>query len=107
MEPIDQDLLETNLINILTIFFPLLKKYWLAKKPKLVVFGNDYPTPDGTRIRDYICIYNLAVAHVLAMENFKTINISYEVYSLGSGCEYSVLEIVHGYEKALGKSINY
>lgn len=79
-----------------------------------MVFGNDYPNPDGTCIRDYIHIHDLgnfliylALAHVLAMENLKVVNNSYEIYNLGSGCGYSVLEVLKGFEKVLGKPVKY
>lgn len=73
----------------------------------MVVFGDDYPNPDGTCIRDYIHIYDLANAHVLAMENLKVVDKSYEIYNLGSGCGFSVLEILKGFEKVLGKPVKY
>lgn len=72
-----------------------------------MVFGNNYPTPDGTCIRDYIHIYDLATAHVLAMENLKAIDKSYEIYNLGSGCGYSVLEVLKGFEVVLGKPVTF
>lgn len=73
----------------------------------MTIFGNDYPTPDGTCIRDYIHIYDLAVAHVLALEDLKVIDKAYEVYNLGSENGYSVLQVVQQYEKVLGKPLNY
>lgn len=71
--------------------FPFIQDVLIGKREKLVVFGDDYPTPDGTCIRDYIHIHDLAVAHVLALENLKVINNSYEVYNLASNSGSSVL----------------
>ena len=71
------------------------------------MFGNDYNTPDGSAVRDYINVVDLAKAHVIAInrllngENKK----NYEVFNIGTGKGLSVLEIVKGFEKATGKKI--
>jgi len=78
-------------------------------REKLTVFGNDYPTPDGTPIRDYIHVVDLAKAHVVALkrllENRQEDNLEY--YNLGTGNGYSVMEVIHTFESVTGKSINY
>lgn len=87
--------------------FPFIQEVLVGKKEKLVVFGSDYPTPDGTCVRDYIHIYDLAMAHVLSISQLLVIDKPYEVYNLGSGSGYSVLEILNGFEKVLGEPVKY
>lgn len=87
--------------------FPFIQEVILKRKEKLVVFGNDYPNPDGTCIRDYIHIFDLARAHILAMENLQKQENPHEIFNLGSGCGYSVLQVVKGFEKALNRPLNY
>lgn len=70
------------------------------------VFGNDYPTPDGTGVRDYIHVVDLALGHVKAMEKAMTCD-GINVYNLGTGKGYSVLDVIKAYEKACGKEIPY
>jgi UDP-glucose 4-epimerase len=62
------------------------------------VFGNDYPTPDGTCVRDYIHIDDLAKGHVVALYKLPEMKNNYDVFNLGSGIGYSVYEVVKGYE---------
>ena len=76
-----------------------------GKRDYLNVFGNDYDTPDGTCIRDFIHVVDLARAHVLALE-YSLKNKGCEVINIGTGNGYSVLEVVKAYEKASGKKIN-
>ena len=73
--------------------------------PYLRVFGNDYPTPDGTGIRDYIHVVDLAKGHLCALE--KTADQGLFIYNLGTGTGYSVFDVLHAYEKACGKEIPY
>ena len=73
--------------------------------PKLRIFGDDYDTPDGTGIRDYIHITDLALGHVAALEKVGTAGV--HVFNLGTGKGTSVLELVHAYECACGKKIPY
>lgn len=70
--------------------------------PRLGVFGNDYDTPDGTGLRDYIHVVDLAAGHVAALERARQ---GYEVYNLGTGRPVSVLELVAAYERVAGRSI--
>ena len=76
-----------------------------GKRDHLNVFGNDYDTPDGTCIRDYIHVVDLARAHVLALD-YALKHKGSEVINIGTGNGYSVLEVVKAYEKASGKKIN-
>lgn len=70
------------------------------------VFGNDYPTPDGTAIRDYIHVLDLAAGHVAALKNLKPQS-NIAIYNLGTGKGSSVFEMIHAFEKACGKPIPY
>lgn len=83
---------------------PFITQTAIGKREELSVFGNDYPTEDGTCIRDYIHVVDLAKAHVVAlerlMENKDTPN--YEVFNLGTGKGNSVLEVIHSFEKVSG-----
>lgn len=75
----------------------------------LKVFGNDYPTPDGTPIRDYIHIMDLAKAHVIAVERMlnNRMKKTFEIFNLGTGTGYSVLEVIRSFEKVSGVKLNY
>ena len=70
------------------------------------VFGDDYDTPDGTGVRDYIHVVDLAVGHVRAVEKLKE-KAGVSVYNLGTGNGYSVLDMVKAFSKACGKEIPY
>jgi len=74
--------------------------------PQLEVFGNDYPTKDGTGIRDYIHVVDLAKGHVAAVDNHMK-NTGVEIYNLGTGRGYSVLEVIAAFERVNGISIPY
>jgi UDP-glucose 4-epimerase len=78
-------------------------------RDKLSVFGNDYPTPDGTCIRDYIHVVDLAIAHVNALQYLlkNTEPAFYDWVNLGTGSGKSVLEVVHAFEKVSGQSLKY
>ena len=73
---------------------------------KLHVFGNDYPTPDGTGVRDYIHVVDLARGHLAALR-YAAAHSGAEVFNLGTGHGYSVLDIVHAFEAANGVSVPY
>ena len=75
-------------------------------REQLSVFGDDYPTPDGTGVRDYIHVVDLARGHIKALEKLAT-NPGCITHNLGTGQGYSVLEMVAAFEKACGKSIPY
>jgi UDP-glucose 4-epimerase len=86
--------------------FPFISQVAVGKFPFLSVFGDDYPTPDGTGIRDYIHITDLALGHLKALKMLSS-NPGVVTYNLGTGSGYSVLEIVTAFEKAAGKKIPY
>lgn len=85
---------------------PFIAQVAVGKLPELKVFGNDYPTPDGTGVRDYIHVVDLAKGHLKALEKLKTASGVF-TYNLGTGKGYSVLEMVRAFEKACGKKIPY
>ncbi len=85
---------------------PYVTQVAVGKLPCLTLFGNDYDTPDGTCIRDYIHVVDLAKGHLKALEDsFKSNRV--EVYNLGTGNGYSVLQIIEAFEKACGFKLNY
>lgn len=75
--------------------------------PELSVFGNDYNTPDGTGVRDYIHVVDLAKGHVKALEKLDKENEGLYIYNLGTGTGYSVLDMVKAFEQATGKEVKY
>ena len=75
--------------------------------PQLSVFGDDYNTPDGTGVRDYIHVVDLAKGHVLALNKLEKENKGLFIYNLGTGTGYSVLDMVKAFEKATGKDVPY
>lgn len=86
---------------------PYVGQVGAGKLAKLSVFGGDYETRDGTGVRDYIHVVDLAIGHILALEKLAQDKPDWRAYNLGSGNGYSVLELVKAYEKALGKEIPY
>ena len=85
---------------------PYVTQVAIGKLPCLGVFGNDYDTPDGTGVRDYIHVVDLALGHVKAAEKWKEKG-GVSIYNLGTGKGYSVLDIVKAFEQASGKKIPY
>lgn len=85
---------------------PFIAQVAVGKLPELKVFGNDYPTPDGSGVRDYIHIMDLASGHMRALEKLAT-NPGLVTYNLGTGKGYSVLEMVEAFAEAAGKKIPY
>ena len=85
---------------------PFIAQVAVGRRDKLMVFGNDYDTPDGTGIRDYIHVADLARAHVAAL-NYGQTNIGSHIFNVGTGQGYSVLEMVQAFERACGKEIPY
>ncbi len=85
---------------------PYISKVAVGKLEKLGVFGNDYSTIDGTGVRDYIHVVDLAKGHVMALKNIIN-ETGLSIYNLGTGKGYSVLQVVDAYQKASGKSIPY
>ena len=84
---------------------PYVAQVASGKLKKINIFGNDYPTKDGTGVRDYIHVVDLARGHVAAIEKLTTAGV--HVYNLGTGVGYSVLDMVHAFEKACGKQLPY
>ena len=85
---------------------PYISQVAVGRREKLTIFGNDYPTPDGTCRRDYIHVMDLAEGHVKAVE-YAASNKGLEVFNLGTGTPYSVLEIVEAFERVNGIKIKY
>ena len=85
---------------------PYVTQVAVGIRPKLNVFGDDYPTPDGTPLRDYIHVVDLAIGHLRALERLADTSGAI-AYNLGTGRPYSVLEVIQTFEKATGKEIPY
>jgi UDP-glucose 4-epimerase len=88
---------------------PFITQTGLGLRAELSVYGNDYPTPDGTCIRDYIHVVDLAKAHVIAMQRLlekKNLE-KVEIFNLGTGTGSSVLEVIHAFEKVSGQKLPY
>ena len=100
-------LLGENPVGIPNNIMPYISQVAANKLPTLTIFGNDYNTPDGTCVRDYIHVVDLACGHLKALE--KTINSSgsFNIYNLGTGKGYSVLELLHTFEKVSGQKIKF
>ncbi len=85
--------------------FPIINQVAIGLRPSLTVYGNDYPTEDGTCIRDYLHVCDLAEGHVAALN--KENKEGFHLYNLGTGKGSSVFEIIHAYEKVMGKKLPY
>ena len=85
---------------------PYIAQVAVGKLEQIHVYGNDYPTPDGTGVRDYIHVVDLARGHIAALQKLET-NCGLFVCNLGTGRGYSVLEMIKAYEKACGKPLSY
>lgn len=85
---------------------PFISQVAVGRLPQLSIFGNDYPTPDGTGIRDYIHVVDLAIGHLKAINKLTTMT-GILVCNLGTGKGYSVLDMIHAFESASGKKIPY
>ena len=87
---------------------PFIAQVAVGRRPYLSVYGQDYDTPDGTGVRDYIHITDLAVGHVVALDRILTQHdMGFEVINLGSGSGYSVLQMIEAFERACGRKIDY
>jgi len=105
---------ESSLIGELPIgvpnnLVPFITQTAIGLRQQLSVFGNDYNTPDGTAIRDYIHVVDLAKAHVIAVDRMiqKNMKKAFEIFNLGTGKGYSVLETIKAFEKVSGVKLNY
>ncbi|MCM1120454.1 MAG: UDP-glucose 4-epimerase GalE [bacterium] len=85
---------------------PYITQVAVGKLPQLSVYGNDYDTPDGTGVRDYIHVVDLAVGHVKALKKIEE-KAGLKIYNLGTGTGYSVLDVVSNFEAASGVKIPY
>ncbi|MBR3382891.1 MAG: UDP-glucose 4-epimerase GalE [Clostridia bacterium] len=85
---------------------PYVAQFATGRRKRLFVNGNDYPTRDGTCIRDYIHVTDLAIAHIKALE-FIVGKQGHEVFNIGTGNGYSVLEVIEAFSKACGKELKY
>jgi UDP-glucose 4-epimerase len=105
---------ETALIGELPLgipnnLVPFITQTAVGKRERLNVYGDDYDTPDGTAVRDYIHVVDLAKAHVIAIERMldgkgKS---EFEIFNLGTGYGYSVLDVIRAFERASGEKLNY
>ena len=86
---------------------PYIAQVAVGKREKLSVYGDDYDTPDGTGVRDYIHVEDLAAGHVAALEALTTTDKPVNVWNLGSGQGTSVLELLRAFEKAVGRELPY
>ncbi len=88
---------------------PFITQTGIGLREQLSVFGDDYPTSDGTCIRDYIHVVDLAKAHVVGLQRLLEgkNNENYEVFNVGTGTGSSVMEVIHSFEKVSGKKLNY
>lgn len=84
---------------------PYIAKVAIGELPEIRVFGNDYPTPDGTGVRDYIHVVDLAKGHVAAIDKLQGSGVF--IYNLGTGIGYSVMDVIHAFEKACGHKLAY
>lgn len=85
---------------------PYVAQVAFGRLEKVHVFGNDYDTPDGTGVRDYIHVVDLAKGHIKAIEGMEKMN-GINIFNLGTGTGYSVLDIIHTFSKVTGKEIPY
>ena len=86
---------------------PYVAKVAIGSLEKINVFGNNYDTPDGTGVRDYIHVVDLAIGHIKAIEKLHKDKPGIVTYNLGTGVGYSVLDVIKNYEKACGKKLPY
>lgn len=85
---------------------PFISQVAIGTREKLTIFGNDYPTPDGTGVRDYIHVVDLANGHLKALEKLRQEPALLTV-NLGTGCGHSVLEVLRAYEQASNRPVSY
>ena len=86
---------------------PYIAQVAVGRRDKLSIFGDDYDTPDGTGVRDYIHVEDLAAGHIAALEKLTTTDEPVSVWNLGSGHGTSVLELLRAFEKAVGRELPY
>jgi UDP-glucose 4-epimerase len=86
---------------------PFITQAAIGKRGDIIVFGDDYDTNDGTCIRDYIHVVDLAKAHVAAIKKLESNPDSFDIFNIGTGRGNSVLEVIHAFEKATGEKLKY
>jgi UDP-glucose 4-epimerase len=86
---------------------PFIAQVAVGRRDKLQVFGDDYPTADGTAERDYIHVEDLAAGHVAALEHLDAMSEPARAFNLGSGTGTSVLDLFHAFERAVGRELPY
>ena len=96
-------------IGIPNNLMPFITQTAIGIREQLRVFGDDYNTPDGTAIRDYIHVVDLTKAHVIAVDRMikKKNKKDFEIFNLGTGNDFSVLEVIKSFEKVTGEKLNY
>jgi UDP-glucose 4-epimerase len=96
-------------IGVPNCLVPFITQSAIGKRGPITVYGNDYNTPDGSAVRDYIHVVDLAKAHVSAIKRMEAneAESNYEVFNLGTGKGTSVLEVIAAFEKATGEKLNY
>lgn len=96
-------------LGVPNCLMPYITQTAIGKRPFLRVWGNDYNTPDGTAIRDYLHVSDLARAHVIAVERMVQgrMKEKVEVFNLGTGTGFSVLEVINSFERSTGVKLNY
>lgn len=102
----ESGLIGENPKGIPTNLFPYLSNVVVGKLPALFIYGNDYPTPDGTGVRDYIHVVDLAKGHLYALNRISNSS-GVDVYNLGTGKGYSVFELLKEFERVTGETIPY
>ena len=86
---------------------PYLAQVAVGRREKLSVFGGDYPTPDGTGVRDYIHVEDLAAGHIAALTRLDAVDDAVSTWNLGTGEGTSVLQVLHAFEAAVGRALPY
>ena len=86
---------------------PYITQTAIGKREKLTIFGNDYQTPDGSCLRDFIHITDLSQAHVCALQKMATTGVGFEAYNIGTGIPVSVLQLVNAFTEVTGVKLNY
>lgn len=94
-------------IGVPSNLVPYITQTAAGKRERLTIYGNDYPTPDGTCVRDYIHVSDIASAHVLALQKLNSMSSFPEVYNLGTGKGNTVMQVVKTFESVTGKPLNY
>lgn len=102
----DSGLIGENPNGIPNNLMPYISRVASGKLDHLNIFGNDYPTKDGTGVRDYIHVVDLAKGHLCALKKLRT-NCGLKIYNLGTGIGYSVLDIVNAFNKVCGGKVKY